>query len=270
MSAPVPSAILNPHLVQDRFRLGRHPPAADLAWAIERYWTVDWDLTGRPPHVQETLAVPCVNLVFERGATAVFGIMRGRVERTLTGRGRAFGVKFRPGGFQPLLGGPVSRLTGTALTLRQAFGEPGDIEERILAAGADAAGAIAVIETFLRPRLPAPDPAVVRIGALIDRIAADRSILRVDDLAAIAGVGTRALQRSFNRYVGVGPKWVIARYRLHEAAERLAAGRPVDLAQMAQDLGYFDQSHFIRDFRQLVGCAPGDYGRAIAERTGGP
>lgn len=270
MSAPVPPAILNPHLIQDRFRLGRHPPAADLAWVVERYWTVAWELTGRPPHVQETLAVPCVNLVFERGATAVFGIMRGRVERRLSGRGRVFGVKFRPGGFQPLLGGPVSRLTGTALTLRQAFGEPGDIEDRILAAGADAAGAIAVIETFLRARLASPDPAVVRIGALIDRIVADRSILRVDDLAAIAGVGTRALQRSFNRYVGVGPKWVIARYRLHEAAERLAAGGPVDLAQMAQDLGYFDQSHFIRDFRRLVGRAPGDYGRAIAERTGGP
>ncbi len=270
MSAPVPSAILNPHLVQDRFRLGRHPPAADLAWAVERYWTVDWDLTGRPPHIQETLAVPCVNLVFEHGATAVFGIMRGRVERRLSGRGRVFGVKFRPGGFQPLLGGPVSRLTGTALTLRQAFGEPGDIEDRILAAGADAAGAIAAIETFLRARLPSPDPAVVRIGALIDRIVADRSILRVDDLAAIAGVGTRALQRSFNRYVGVGPKWVIARYRLHEAAERLAAGGPVDLAQMAQDLGYFDQSHFIRDFRQLVGRAPGDYGRAIVGRSGRP
>lgn len=259
LNLPGSRGILNQHLVQDRFRLDRYPPAADLAWAIERYWTVAWDLTGRPPHTQETLPYPCVNLVFEPGATAVFGVVRRRFERRLEGRGRVFGVKFKPGGFHPLLGRAVSSLTDRAATLAQAFGDPGDLAARVLRAIDDVPTVIGEIETFFRLRLSAPDPAVARINDLIDRIVADRDILRVDALVALSGIGKRSLQRLFGQYVGVGPKWVIGRYRLHEAAERLAAGGCVDLAQLAQDLGYFDQSHFIRDFRRLVGRAPMEY-----------
>ena len=73
----------------------------------------------------------------------------------------------------------------------------------------------------------------------------------------------RALQRLFNDAVGVGPKWVINRYRMHEAVARVQAGQPVSWAALAQDLGYFDQAHFIADFRKLVGRTPGDYAQAM-------
>jgi AraC-like DNA-binding protein len=52
---------------------------------------------------------------------------------------------------------------------------------------------------------------------------------------------------------------VIGRYRLHEAAARLKAGASPDLTALAQDLGYFDQAHFIRDFRRHVGESPGRF-----------
>ena len=71
----------------------------------------------------------------------------------------------------------------------------------------------------------------------------------------------RALQRLFREYVGVSPKWVINRYRLHEALEQIAAGGAIDWSALALDLGYFDQAHFIRDFRRLVGVSPGAYAR---------
>ena len=71
----------------------------------------------------------------------------------------------------------------------------------------------------------------------------------------------RTLQRLFERYVGVGPKWVIRRYRLHEVAERLSEGKAVNLAELALDLGYFEQAHFIKDFRALVGVTPAGYAR---------
>ncbi|HJU40524.1 MAG TPA: helix-turn-helix domain-containing protein, partial [Tahibacter sp.] len=70
------------------------------------------------------------------------------------------------------------------------------------------------------------------------------------------------LQRLFGDYVGASPKWVINRYRLHEAVERLAAGDAVDWADLALELGYFDQAHFNRDFKRLVGRAPGAFARA--------
>ena len=64
--------------------------------------------------------------------------------------------------------------------------------------------------------------------------------------------------------MGVGPKWVIQRYRLHEAVARVQAGRPVAWAALAQDLGYFDQAHFIRDFKAMVGQTPQAYARTLA------
>ena len=94
-------------------------------------------------------------------------------------------------------------------------------------------------------------------------MAVDTSLTRVEQVAALAGLEVRALQRRFVAAVGVSPKWVIQRYRLHEAAAqltRLAQQQEApDLAQLALQLGYFDQSHFIRDFKDVVGRPPGAY-----------
>ena len=74
-------------------------------------------------------------------------------------------------------------------------------------------------------------------------------------------------QRLFSDYVGVSPKWVIRRFRLHDAASRLAKDEDVNLTHLAQDLGYSDQAHFTRDFKALVGRSPSDYRRSAASGT---
>jgi AraC-like DNA-binding protein len=78
------------------------------------------------------------------------------------------------------------------------------------------------------------------------------------------GIPARTLQRLFNRYVGVSPKWVLRRYRLHEAAARLAEPPPGSWAQVAAELGYVDQAHFINDFTAAVGMTPAQYAAACA------
>ena len=79
-----------------------------------------------------------------------------------------------------------------------------------------------------------------------------------------SGTTVRALQRLFQEYVGVSPKWVLRRFRIHEAAERLAAGARIDAAAFASECGYFDQAHFIRDFKAQVGRTPGEYAEICA------
>jgi len=103
--------------------------------------------------------------------------------------------------------------------------------------------------------------------ALASRVAArisdDRSITRVDQLVREFHTGVRQLQRVFSEYVGVSPKWVLQRYRLLDAAERVAAGTRIHWADLALELGYADQAHFIRDFKKLVGRSPAAYARSI-------
>jgi AraC-like DNA-binding protein len=67
------------------------------------------------------------------------------------------------------------------------------------------------------------------------------------------------LQRLFSDYVGVSPKWVMRRARLHEAAQRTDSGELVDWAQLAADLGYADQAHLTRDFTSTLGMSPTRY-----------
>ncbi len=89
-------------------------------------------------------------------------------------------------------------------------------------------------------------------------------VAKVDDVVRLAGLSKRTLERLFREYVGVGPKWVIQRYRLHEAAEYAATGKPLDWADLAARLGYADQAHFIRDFKRIVGQSPSRYAATAA------
>jgi AraC-like DNA-binding protein len=75
----------------------------------------------------------------------------------------------------------------------------------------------------------------------------------------------RELQRWFRDAVGVSPKWVIQRYRLHEALSALERG-DATVAQLAAELGYADQAHFARDFKRLVGISPSRYAARVRPR----
>jgi transcriptional regulator GlxA family with amidase domain len=64
--------------------------------------------------------------------------------------------------------------------------------------------------------------------------------------------------------VGVSPKWVLRRHRVHLAAEMLGRDPGLDLAGLAAAVGYYDQAHFTGDFVRAVGTAPGEYARSCA------
>lgn len=250
-----PRGILHPKAGEGKFRLSLHPPAPDLAFFVEQYWIVNWDLRGQEPYAQEVLPHPCVHLVIEDDTASIVGVMQGKFSRLLEGRGRAFGVKFKPGAFYPFVKTPVSRFTNGSLSLHDVFGADGVRFEEEMRRSEDEGAMIGIADCFLRERLPERDENVALVNQIIDRIIADRAITRVDDVARPLTLTTRSLQRIFSQYVGVSPKWVIKRYRLHDAAERLAVGDVVDWPKLAVDLGYFDQAHFINDFKAIVGSA---------------
>lgn len=244
------------------FRHVRIAPSTVLAGIVQHFWIVQWDLRDGEPQVAETLPHPNVHLVIERGQTQIHGIRTGRFTRTLEGHGGVFGVKFRSGGFRSFLRRSVSTLRNRLLPACDVFDATAasSLEDEVFAQRDDE-HMIAVVERFLAARLPPADPNVERVSEIVDGIAADRGITAVEQLVDRWRLSKRPLQRLFNEYVGVGPKWVINRYRLHEAIERLAEQAPVNWAELALELGYFDQAHFIRDFKALVGRSPGDYVR---------
>lgn len=253
-------------LAAGEFTHHRDAPSPALEDWVEHFWHVRWNLEGLPPQLQETLPHPNVHIVIERGSTRAFGVHTRRWTRVLEGCSSAFGIKFRPGAFRPFLCSAVSGLKDSSLPMEALWGAEArklnDIVDSSGEMGEDA-GAIERVSRFLLARLPAVDPNALLAGRIVDSIVDDRELKGAGELAERFGMSLRALQRLFNEYVGIGPKWVINRYRMHEAIARVQAGQAVSWVALAQELGYFDQAHFITDFRKLVGKTPADYAREL-------
>ncbi|MFD4634220.1 DUF6597 domain-containing transcriptional factor [Streptomyces sp. NPDC058284] len=249
-----------------KVRFRRHAPAEALRPYLEHYWLIDWDQPE--PYATHVVPHPSVNVVFQSYAAHRFGEVAGvgldLFSKKLEGRGRVCGVQFRPGAFRPFAPDrPVSAWTGRGLPLEQVF--PRTPEDAAHTAAAilapdDEHARVAALDTFLLSLGPAPDPHADLATGLVERIRRDRSIRRVDAFARAEGMSVRALQRLFAAYVGVGPKWIILRYRIHEALERAESRDDVDWAGLAATLGYADQAHLVRDFTATVGVPPTAYG----------
>lgn len=240
------------------YRHVRYPPEGALEEWVQHFWVESWDVAGFAPQVREVLPHPCVHLALASGRSRVYGVQLKRYVRELRGRDRILGVKFRPGAFYPFLGRPVGSLADSSVAAADLF-RGVTATERDLAGCEDDGALVRVASRLLLANLPAPDPWVGTAAALVERAAADRSITRVEHLVSASGLSARTLQRLFRRYVGASARWVIKRYRMYEALDRLASGHDAGFASLAQDLGYYDQAHFINDFRKLVGHSPAAY-----------
>jgi AraC-like DNA-binding protein len=251
--------ILHAEVGKQKFRLTRYAPADDLKYLIERYWVTEWDLRGQDPYSQIILAHPNINMVIEPNNTRIYGIAKTTTSHLLQGQGRVIGIKFRLGGFYPFWEQPISKLAGQSIDSRDIFGEDArTLEDEVLATD-DEEQKVLLLESFLRARLPKHDGNVELVNRMIDTMVADREMLKVDDIVDRFNINKRTLQRLFNRYVGTSPKWVLQRYRLHDAASRIESGEVVDWSRLSLELGYYDQAHFIKDFKAIIGNSPEEY-----------
>lgn len=255
----LPRGILNQKKGKENFELSRFLPSEMLKPFIEHYWIVKWDLKGVGPFRQEVLSHPSVHLVFEKNNTWIWGVVTKKFTRILEGKGEVLGIKFSPAGFYPFYQKPVAGFTNSKIALTEAFDENADeLEDQILNKGDEEK--IHLTEDFLIRHLPGPDHQMTEVNKMVQEIMERPEIKKVEDLESRFPYTKRTLQRLFRQYVGASPKWVIQRYRLHEAAERIASGNVKSWAELALELGYYDQAHFIRDFKAIVGKSPKEYG----------
>jgi len=261
--------ILRPEVQDALVRRDRLEPAAELATWVEHYWTVAWELDD-PGFVAEVVSHPSVHVTVETGdrprfghvlpAGLVHGVITRRFTQHIAGTGRVFGVKFHPGGFGAFTGADVGAWTDRVVPLSAAFGDglADALVGDVVALETDADRA-ATVDELLLSRLPVRDERYDEVLAIVRAIQSDPTLTTVELAARRHALSERTLQRLFRRYVGVGPKWVLQRARLHDAVDRIDSGRVADLASLALELGWFDQAHFTRDFTALVGQSPAAY-----------
>lgn len=237
----------------------RVAPTPSLAEFVDYYWIVRWRVPER--HQQRVIPQPRVHVAAEDGRLFVHGVSREPFLRTLSGVGRVLGAAFHPGGFRPLLKGSVGTISGEVHPGRDVFGiDDRPAATRILG-DTRLTEMIGAFEQYLLATFPESDPAGREATALVGEAEQRVDIVRAEQLAAHAGLSLRGLQRLFTEYVGIGPKWVIRRFRLLDATAAAHSGAPVDWSALAHELGFSDQAHLTRSFARVVGTPPATYRR---------
>jgi AraC-like DNA-binding protein len=266
--------IVDPAFMRTIVSLERYPPGEALDGLVDWFWAVAYELPEGMEHVQKVLTHPGSHLsvgtvdragrVMKPAGARVYGVHRRLDERRLVGDGWTVAAK-TSGGLGALTDRPAHTLTDAEVPMDDALGVSG-VAATVERAG-DEPARVAALRAVLEgvvARRPAPALALAREVTAVAALAEhDRSVVRVEQLAAHAGVGVRTLQRMFSQALGVSPAWVIRRWRIVEAADRAAGGDDVVWAELAADLGYADQAHLVRDFRSHLGTTPAAYTRSL-------
>ena len=262
------AGVLRPDQFARHVHLERIECAPELTPWVENYWSLRWNLPPGSSYVSSTLPHPACNLSVERGhqrdevgadPVVVTGVVTRRFDVTIREAGWVYAAKFRPGGLAALTGVHARMLRDATVPASKVL-EP-SIPDALceLRAGASTEEGKQLFDAVLGRLATAPTDDYLLLLDVIAAMLGDRSLLKVADVGQGCGVGTRSLQRLFERYVGVSPKWVLSRYRMHDVVTDLDAGYGGSLADLAAKYGWFDQAHFTREFTDLVGVPPRAY-----------
>lgn len=218
-------------------------PAPALADCIKCFWTLEGhDVTAEPElicpdgsmeivfHLADPFERVDGGVIEPQPHTLLAGQLRRAISIRPSGQSRILGVRFRPGGAWPFLHFPQHEVAGRILDLRDAIPAAARLHEQLFETSSWP-DAIRSTEQFLMAR-------------------------RRGDLSVLSrSFSERQRRRQFLNIVGVTPKFFerVARFR----RARAVLGRS-DLASMAHECGYADQSHLTRDFREFSGHTPAE------------
>jgi AraC-like DNA-binding protein len=246
-------------------------PSPDLDRYVECYWLHTFD--GQPKEespVQKCLPIGMYEMLFflEGGVGSIYtngkwiklpkcfftGIYDNPVEWKMPGQGKLFGIRLKPETFSRLFDAPAQSLYCDYEELISFFGST--IHELLHAVyGKQSLTAlIAQVEVFLSKRLTVMEEQGNYIVEAANLIRSAKGNITIEEVSNTVSVGIRQLQRSFKENMGTSPKSYLRIIRFRNALTSL--NDTPQWADITYGLGYADQAHFIREFREFAGEAP--------------
>ncbi|MBZ5572020.1 MAG: helix-turn-helix transcriptional regulator [Acidobacteriia bacterium] len=230
-------------------------PPAHLAETIECFWTMS--LTGQPSVRHRVVPDGCADILFTSGpgkpSLVAVGPMTRFEDFEIPAGQWLVGIRFRPGMSASQLRLPGSRITDERLPLEDLWGQPARrLLERVAEAGSPEKCAAELAGCVRAPHSRTP---VQRALAWMETL---RGCVRLDDVARQANLSPRQFRRQCLDQTGLSPKLLARILRFRHALLKLNA-QAGEHAGLAADCGYFDQSHFIAEFRRFAGESPTRY-----------
>lgn len=257
-----------PHLADVGFE--RVAPSPALRPFVQWYWQIESRGRIATPRHEFMHADGSVGLVFNWGDTLELNsgrfpqaisldtISEKSKQLNLQGNVAAFGVLFQPGGAFPVLGVPMPELVGIEAVLAQAsFRDLPELYEQ-LAERATLRERIGLVEGWLERQLGRARPQSPIIAPSLAAINRANGQLVIPQLAQAVALGQRQLERLYQEQVGLSPKKMAQLRRVRQARAALKQGCH-SLTDIAYQCGFYDQAHFIREFKASTGLTPTAY-----------
>ncbi len=223
------------------------------------------------PSMYRILPDGCSDLIFTFGESPtgtgvaahdfrsyVVGTMRTAFVVKLAGRVDIFGVRFRPGGLSPIISVPGAEFAGRIVALADILPRMSELEDQLVEHDPVVRSSV-LAEALSRRREQTErclDPRVRYAAAEMDRL---DGRLSVEHLSDGVNLSRRQFERLYSREVGVPPKEACRIARFRAALRLMSSQTELSLAAVAVSAGYYDQSHFHRDFRRFAGLSPAAY-----------
>jgi AraC-like DNA-binding protein len=170
-----------------------------------------------------------------------------------------FIVRFHPNGFLPFATIPIREMENTAVPLNTLFGKDGEeIGEQVLNAGSTTER-IRLIEAFLVRRLADKGTIDSVVKSTVETILQAKGQFTVHELSQQKNINRRQLARKFSSAIGLSPKQLSKTIRIQAALKTLLAKEGISLTDLAYENEYFDQAHFIKDFKEFTGLTPKEF-----------
>ncbi len=188
-------------------------------------------------------------------ASLVSGPTAGPVTTCAYGPLRMFGAGLMPAGWSALIGADADELADTIVELGSVFGGRAEATHQAIGEAACDAERVAAADRFFTALLTASHSVPTWFTRLADDWLIASPNPSVDALVSASGMSNRQVERWTKRHYGASPKLLSRKYRALQAAVRLGCGEADTWAEAAGD-AFYDQSHFIREFKQFIGVTP--------------
>jgi AraC-like DNA-binding protein len=188
----------------------------------------------------------------------VFGQITSPLEIAPTGVSGIIAARFHPDGFAPFASMPIAEMENKAVALSLLFDDANSFEQKVLG-GKTNEERIKIIETFFINKLSTPEAADRIARASIEILLNHKGNMQVDELAEQLNINRRQLERKFSAAIGVSPKQFSKLIRLQATLKMLEQKKFTSLTSLAYENGYYDQAHFIKDFKEFTGVSPKEF-----------
>jgi hypothetical protein len=250
-------------------------PHPNLDALVKCHWILE------VPHTQETprqRIIPdgCIEMCFILGddvrrytsetdyiiqpRAMVFGQITKPYYIQPTGYVNTFAVRFYPYGFANFISRPISELADKETPLTSLFDAHSIKElERTIIEAPSTTSRIEVIENFLLSKLNDPSTIDNIVQSTIETLASTKGNAPINSILKNDLSKRRTLERKFSKQVGISPKQLGKIIRLQAALKSILNNTGEKFTQIAYESEYYDQAHFIKDFKEFTGTNPKEY-----------